>query len=87
MMMNPDKHKKPIKPEVTNCGVFDVQVCVPENWSDERVQRFANAHYPAGTRTGWKVCGEDSRSLNGDPQRVPCAHVSRKGFVHILLEA
>jgi len=30
------------KPEVTRCGALDMQVCVPNSWTDEQVKEFAD---------------------------------------------
>lgn len=72
------------KPEVTQQGVLDMQVCVPAEWDDEQVRVFANAENLCGTTRGWCVCKVGSDTLAGAPERVPCAE--REGFVHIRLE-
>lgn len=71
-------------PEVTRTGTFDMQVCVPTDWDDERVVAFANAENRTGTANGWVVRKEGSPSLCGAPERQPCAE--REGMVHIMLE-
>lgn len=43
--------------EVTRLSVFDMQVCVPTDWSDEQVKEFADKKNPL---------------LKGDPERNPC---------------
>lgn len=70
---------------VTKTGVLDMQVCVPEEWPDARVKRFANAENPCGTRDGWFIRKEGLAILAGAPERVPCA--DREGFVHVMLDA
>ena len=71
--------------EVTKRGALDMQVCVPEDWSDERVKAFADLHNLCGTVSGWAIRREGDRFLAGCRERVPCA--KREGFVHIMLDA
>lgn len=74
-----------IDPEVTRTGFLDMQVCVPENWTDAEVTEFANIHNPCGTTGGWVIRKEGDPALAGDPERCPCD--DRTGFVHIMLDA
>lgn len=69
---------------VTRRGVLDMQVCVPEDWTDKQVKRFANQMNPCGTSGGWFI-RTDPKLLIGFPVRNPCDE--RKGFVHIMLDA
>lgn len=71
------------KPEVTREGCLDVQVCVPETWTDQEVKTFADAKYPCGTSLGWFV-RKDLKLLNGDPERNPCS--DKKGYIHIMMD-
>ena len=71
--------------EVTQVGALDMQVCVPADWSDAEVKKFADTHSICGTRAGWYIRKEGSTLLAGDKERVPCADC--KGFVHIMLDA
>jgi hypothetical protein len=34
--------------QITRIGIFDMQVCVRDNTSDEIVERFANLNNPSG---------------------------------------
>ncbi len=68
-------------PEIVRIGIFDMQVCVPANWTDEQIEQFANAEEPELT---WTMLPADSKYLAGDPQRNPCAE--RKNYVHVRLE-
>ena len=36
--------------EVTRSGAFDMQVCVPADWPDRQVKRFADCSNPCGTK-------------------------------------
>lgn len=71
--------------EVTRGGIFDMQVCVPSDWTDEQVQHFAEQEYPCGTQAGWQIRREGSKYLAGDPERQPCEE--REGCVHVMLDA
>jgi hypothetical protein len=70
--------------EVTRVGIFDMQVCVPAEWTDEQVERFANSMNPAGTEHGWTIRRADNPAQNGAPERVVCAQDPAR--VHIMLE-
>ena len=63
-----------------------MQVCVPEDYTDEQVKKFADSENPCGTTNGWAIVKEGNRHLAGDPERQPCMG-GREGFVHIMLEA
>ena len=73
-----------MEPVVIRRGALDMQVCVPGDWSDDKVERFAERENPSGTN-GWHIRREGDPGLSGDPERVQC--MSRKGFVHIMLDA
>lgn len=72
-------------PEVSRRGFLDMQVCVPEWFSDEEVRDFAESNNPCGTTGGWQIRREGSELLRGDPERRKCSE--RDGFVHITLDA
>lgn len=67
------------KPQVTKYGILDMQVCVPNAWTDEEVIDFANANNPSGTENGWRVV-DKKRVICYDPGRRAC------GFVHVMLD-
>jgi len=71
------------KPEVTREGCLNVQVCVPESWTDQQTEIFVNKEYPCGTSLGWFV-RKDLKLLNGDPERNPCS--DKEGYVHIMMD-
>lgn len=71
------------EPEVTRVGVFDMQVCVPAEYTDEQAETFANADHPAGTTRGWRMRAADDPAQNGAPIRVKCTQHSEN--VHIML--
>lgn len=71
--------------EVTRMGALDMQVCVPADWTDARVQAFANSANVCGTTVGWVIRRTGDRMLAGDPERQPCRQ--RAGFVHVVLDA
>lgn len=66
-------------------GALDMQVCVPVDWDDAAVKRFADHENLCGTEDGWFIRKQGDKALNGCDERVPCS--SRPGFVHIMLDA
>jgi hypothetical protein len=61
-------------------------VCVPKDWTDEQVKKFADTMNPCGTELGWSVRKEGSKFLaGGSPERVVCE--DRADFVHVMLDA
>jgi len=62
-----------------------MQVCVPEDWHDAAVIRFAEQENPCGTTNGWFIRRKGDDGLAGDPERQPCAKCSN--HVHIMLDA
>lgn len=71
--------------EVTRRGILDCQVCVPADWTDENVKRFADENNMCGTEQGWHIRRQGDPALAGCDERVPCE--SRAGHVHIMLDA
>ena len=70
------------KPMITQVGIFDMQVCVPESWSNDEVEEWATKENPAGTERGWRMKRTGEESLRGANERVKCE--GRDGFVHIM---
>jgi hypothetical protein len=73
------------RPEVIRRGVFDMQVCVPEEFTDEQVLEFATRENPSGTESGWQIRRSGDPLLAGAPSRMPCS--AREGCVHVVLDA
>ena len=73
-----------MEPEVTKRGALDMQVCVPESWTDEQVKEFADTHNFCGTTHGWAVRKQADYKIEAK-ERTPCH--DRAGFVHIMLDA
>lgn len=71
-------------PQITRFSFFNLQVCVPGDYTDEQAEAFANRVNPAGTICGWHIRREGDPGLNGDPERVPCD--TRQGCVHIVMD-
>ena len=69
---------------ITRYGLFDLQVCVPETWTDRQVIEFANHSIESGTESGWTIRKEGHEALSGSPERAKCE--AEKGKVHIMLE-
>lgn len=72
------------KAQVTQKGIFDMQVCVPKDWPDWQIIKFAGIENPSGT-SGWFIRKEGDKALAGDPEKQPC--LKRNGFVHVMLDA
>lgn len=72
-------------PMVMYHGLLDMQVCVPESWTDEQVKTFAEEKIPCGTEGGWHIRRQGNPDLVGMPERNPC--LGRKNYVHIMLDA
>ena len=70
------------EPQVIRATWLSLQVCVPGDWPDEKVEEFANKDRLSGT-DGWKV-RKQHEYRNGSCERVACQ--SRCGFVHIILD-
>ena len=73
------------QPAMLRMSLLDMQVCVPEVWTDDQVVAWAEGCQPCGTTAGWAVRREGDPHLLGDPERVPC--LTRTGFIHVILEA
>jgi hypothetical protein len=71
--------------EVTRRGALSMQVCVPNDWTDEQVKTFADKENPCGTENGWFIRKEGDPALNGDLERSPCS--AGNGQVHVMLDA
>jgi hypothetical protein len=74
-----------MRAEITKRGALDMQVCVPENWTDEDVKKFADENNRCGTEHGWQIRREGDPAPKGCAERVQCE--SRRGHVHIMLDA
>lgn len=71
--------------EVTKRGALDMQVCVPHDWSDEKVKEFSDRENLCGTQHGWQIRRDGDKALAGAMERVQCK--SRPNHVHIMLDA
>jgi hypothetical protein len=74
-----------VSAEITRRGMFDCQVCVPADWTDETVKAWADCENLCGTEHGWHIRREGDKALEGSPERIECE--SRPGHVHIMLDA
>lgn len=75
----------PKGPQIVKSNFINMQVCVPENYTDEEVREFAERENPCGTACGWQIRKEGHKYLEGYPERNPCG--DRAGYVHIMLDA
>lgn len=74
-----------MKPETTRLGIFDMQVCVPDDFTNQQVIDFAESDHPCGTTHGWSIRKEGDEALSGSPERAKC--LEREGCVHVMLDA
>ena len=75
-------------PEVTSRRALSMQVCVPSDWSNEKIIEFAEKDYPCGTTGGWSIRTDGEHSLPSAlryQERVACE--AKPNFVHIILVA
>lgn len=72
-------------PEIIKQRAMGMQLCVPEDWSQDDILRFAEKEAPCGTTNGWFLCDDGHPSLGDSPARVPCAQ--QDGFVHVVVVA
>ena len=70
---------------VTRAGFLAMQVCVPKEWNDEQVRRFAEKENMCGTENGWFLRKYGNPLLAGDAERVTCEEHPEN--VHIMLDA
>jgi hypothetical protein len=80
------KASQPDKAQVIRRGPLDMQVCVPKDWSDEQIKKFANLQNLCGTEHGWHIRKQGDEALGGDPERNPCQQ-SPSTHVHLVLDA
>jgi hypothetical protein len=66
--------------EIIRKKVFSMQVCVPEDWTDEQIIEFANTDTPSGTTMGWAIYKGD----DGQPRSVLCA--DKEGHKHLVVD-
>jgi hypothetical protein len=84
--MNEDR-----RPTVVQTGPLHMQVCVPQEYTDNQVEIYANYISPCGTTEGWKIRRNLGAVVDIDKvqsdyfERVECGEKPR--FVHVLLEA
>lgn len=72
------------EPNIVRRGIFDMQICVPSEYTDEQVIAAAESLNPSGTRCGWNIRKQGHEALCGSDERVDCTKYS--GNVHIMLE-
>jgi hypothetical protein len=74
-----------MQPNVARSGFLDMQVCVPEEFTDEQIKAFADLENPCGTEHGWSIRKEGSADLGGAPERNRCCDHPEN--VHVALDA
>lgn len=71
--------------QVTKRSMFSMQVCVPDDFTDDQALEFAHGENPCGTAHGWSMRKQGDEALAGADERVKC--LQRSGFVHIMFDA
>lgn len=69
------------KPEIIRETLMSLQLCIPDTWSDEHIEEFANTAKHVGGEWRWRIRQEASGS---DPARNPCA--AQPGHVHLIVD-
>lgn len=69
--------------QIVRHGLLDLQVCVPEDYTDEQAETYANDARPTGIESKWRMRSADDPAQNGAPIRVKCQQ--DPGHVHIML--
>jgi hypothetical protein len=75
-----------MEPQVIRSGIFNVQICVPKDWTDDQAKDFADLENPTGVSHGWSIQKEGCEALAGYHERVQCEGEGREDFIHIMLE-
>lgn len=66
------------KPEVVRIGLVWIQVCVPEAFTDEQIEKFANTEAPTGIGSQW--------AIDRDQKLVRAKCDEREGCTHLVLK-
>lgn len=79
------------QPVVVKFSTLLLQVCVPDNYTDEQIVEYAEQTLPRDTAKRWKIVREGDSKLGkcnacdrGYAEREPCEE--RPDCVHVLLE-
>lgn len=71
--------------QVTKTSMLSMQICVPNDCTDDQALDFASGENPCGTAHGWFMRKQGDEALSGADERVKCEE--REGFVHIMFDA
>ena len=74
-----------MSPQVIRSSLLAMQLCVPDDWTEEQIVTFAESQNPCGTTHGWGLCQDGHASLGGTPARMNCAN--ENGRVHVVVAA
>lgn len=69
-------------PEVIRSPLLYVQICIPEDWTDEQALEFVETEKPSGLSLGWQIHKQEEGALGGACIRAPCDQ--KDGFVHVV---
>jgi len=70
------------EPRATPAGLYCLFVCVQYDWSDGKIERFAESFKKVQPKRRWKVRKQGDSDLGGVPERC----FDRIGFVHVMLD-
>lgn len=65
------------KPEITQVGLISMKVCVPQEWSDRLIEKWANEQSPTGISSEWRI--------DRNQTHVRCKCDEREGCEHLIL--
>lgn len=71
-------------PETLHIGLYDLQLCVPREGTDQQIEKFANDYHLLPEGLYWKLLPDGHEHLDGDPQYNQCGMYKNK--VHVKLE-
>ena len=69
--------------QIIRIGFFQMQLCVPKEFSDKEIIEFAERENPAGTQNGWILARDGDEILGGDSARVQCVDIEDN--IHVVV--
>ena len=69
--------------QIIRIGFFQMQLCVPKEFSDKEIIEFAERENPAGTQNGWNLVRDGDEILGGDSARVQCLEIEDN--IHVVV--
>lgn len=72
------------RPELIGSRLVSVQVCVPDNWSNDQVIDFVQRMPVSWEKEAWEVRKDGDVLLCGHPAKTPCK--KKPGYIHMFLD-